>query len=115
MHRYHRNLGFPKGMQRPTGRVALSYSEHAREAAATDRYGHIELPETLALDNARLVEAYCDGQHRVVCGVWRLRYNEDLDLCIVANVKGWVVRTVWLNERGDTHATLDVSLYSIAV
>ena len=53
---YHTELGFPKDIVLPSGTFNLSYSYHAQNASYDDRYGQMNLPTTLNVDNAKLIE-----------------------------------------------------------
>lgn len=107
---FHRDIGFPKNITMLTGILRLSYSNHAKRAAHDDRYGIMELPETLDVTNGTPVEI--EVQNGVVVkAVYRAQYDHELDMVIVVQPDGFV-RTVWFNMRSDKHATLDHSKYS---
>lgn len=108
---YHRDIGFPSNLQRPTGRLRLRYGGHAREAAQTDRYGIIRLPECIDLDRAELIEAEANWGGIVSKAVVRVGYSAVYDLVLVVLPDGFV-KTVWLNERHDVHATLKYGRYA---
>lgn len=105
---YHTDVYLPfqlnlKGVLRPY------YTAHARQAAASDRYGTIILRDTLNLDSLKIVEVEIRAG-RAVKIVGRMPYNNWLDITIVITAAG-IVKTVWLNKKSDTHRTLDCSKY----
>ena len=107
---YHRDIGFPKNVKMLTGVLTLNHSHHARKAAYDDRYGIMELPETLDVTNGTPVEIEVVGE-RVVKAVYRAQYDDELDMVIVVQPDGFV-RTVWFNMRSDEHKTLDHTKYA---
>ena len=108
---YHADNRLPAGFVKPTHTVTVSYSGHARKAANTDRYGKMELPEFLCLKNAQVIEVGVENG-RVAKILFRTNYDENLDMCIVlVPGKSWFAKTVWYNEKTDTHSTLDRSKY----
>ncbi|GBG14824.1 pyridoxamine 5'-phosphate oxidase [Novimethylophilus kurashikiensis] len=91
------------------GRMKVSY--HASRAAQTDRYGLIDIPEYFDARKAKLIEVEVDhAAGKVTKRVYRQKYDEHHDLVLVITDK-WVLKTVWLNCRGDAHRTLDASKY----
>lgn len=110
---YHAEIGLPASFVAPTGVVCPKYSRHARAAAVTDRYGHMRLPSTICLSEATVIEVgYRNGRlHKIL---YRLKYNFDLDMCIVLIPGEWFAKTCWFNERTDLHRTLDRSRYAVA-
>ena len=107
---YHTEIGFPKNIQLPEGVFNLSYSYHAKNASYDDRYGHMSLPNTLNVDNAKLIEIEVEN-NEVVKGVYRTSYSDDLDLIIVMIPQTSFVKTVWFNKTTDTHTTLQAWKY----
>jgi hypothetical protein len=95
--------------------VPLQLSRHAIQAAASDRYGHCNVPAALQTDAATLVELELGPTGMPVKGLFRLDNQDGLnDLLIVVNldIASWgLVRTVWLNRKSDQHRTLDASRY----
>jgi hypothetical protein len=107
---YHKDLGLP-AVQLPTGKVQVTYTYHAQEAAKTDRYGHIFLASTLDLTNAETVEVtLVAGRLQKV--LYRMTYSKTCDVCMVVDVNTWKVITVWLNSKTDNHNTLQVHKYT---
>lgn len=110
---YHVEIGLPRDFVAPSGVIQPVYGKHAQAAACTDRYGQMVLPKLLPLDNGRIIEVgYREGRCSKI--LFRFKYNFDLDICIVLIPGTWFVKTVWFNERGDTHRTLDRSRYAVA-
>lgn len=110
---YHAEICLPKGFVAPTHVIRPVYSQHAIRAARSDRYGLMELPATISLRCAQVIEVgVLSG--RVSKILFRLQYDDTLDMCIVVIPGRWFVKTVWFNERTDSHATLDRSRYAAA-
>jgi antitoxin component of MazEF toxin-antitoxin module len=107
---FHRDVGFPKNVQMMTGVLNLRYSQHALRAAREDRYGIMELPETLDVTNGKPVEIEVEDG-RVVKSVYRASYDDEIDMVIVVQPDGFV-KTVWFNMKTDKHKTLDRSKYT---
>jgi len=107
---YHTELGFPKDIVLPSGVFNLSYSYHAKNASYDDRYGQMSLPNTLNVDNAKLIEIEVED-NQVVKGVYRTNYSDDLDLIVVMIPQTSFVKTVWFNKTTDTHKTLQTWKY----
>jgi hypothetical protein len=110
---YHKDVGFPKGLNGNVGVVSLRYSHHALEAAANDRYGRIVLPETLDTNKATLIEVEV-WAGRVTKAVYRTTadYQKDLILVIIPENNGGFVKTVWCNLKTDKHKSLRKHLYN---
>jgi hypothetical protein len=105
--------GLPKWFRKPTGVIRPTYSLHAKQAAAGDRYGYITLPETIDLAKFETVEVYLDTHltNKVSKAVIRGPLDKYRDLVLVIHPDGFV-RTVWVNLRSDKHFTLNVSKFS---
>lgn len=98
----------PAHSARFTGTFRAVYDNHALRAARDDRYGQIFLPQTLDIEASQIVEVETVN-NRAVKAVARLPYNDKLDLVLVIcdPMDGEIyVKTVWLNQRDDNHATL---------
>jgi len=108
---YHKDVFFPAPARNLQFSALLRYSAHARQAATTDQYGHIDLPAVFDSRKAVLVEAEVEGQ-KVVKAVYRQPYQGKQDLVLVINPEDRLVRTVWINRHGDAHRTLDRSKYA---
>lgn len=114
---YHVETGLPK-VKLP-GVVPLSYTQHARQAVLTDRYGLAKkLPKVVNIDAGTVFEIGLDTSGAVE--QYAVRFSADdnlfvgprsgLDLVLVLNRCGGVV-TLWFNESHDTHHTLNKSKY----
>ena len=108
---YHKDLGLPKSARSLQFAGFLTYSQHARDAAKTDRYGQVDLPTIFDSRNASLIEAGYDGE-KVVKTVYRQQYDRQHDLCIVLDPRTMRVITVWLNRLDDHHRTLQEDKYA---
>jgi hypothetical protein len=108
---YHADVFLPRRLKRPVFEGNLTYSAHALAEAENDRYGRIPLPAVFVALNATLIEvetAPYSGEVRKQ--VWRMPLDENRDIVLVFGCDGFV-RTVWFNERRDTHKTLNRSRY----
>lgn len=109
---YHKELGLPALAFRATARRP-HYTPHALTACLNDRYGQILPPASITLKAEQVVEVEVRGG-KVEKIVVRLPYNDRFDLVAALcnfSADSVTVKTVWLNERNDTHATLNRSLY----
>lgn len=111
---YHADIRLPNGYALPDRRVSLNWTRHADRARTTDRYAP-EIPrfETIPLSSFRTVEVGVEGS-KVVKVVIRGKWTANYDVVFVLIPNGtrpWTVKTVWINERNDSHATLDRSKY----
>lgn len=105
---FNRALGLPPGIERFTGTWKLEYTLHAKRASLSDRYGQITLPQTLRLVNSQIVEVEMVSG-RAVKAVVRIPHTDTHDLVLVVcdPMDGYLlVKTVWLNDKADEHATL---------
>lgn len=110
---YHKDIGFPKGANLPRGFqhvMKLRYGPHAIQAANTDRYGKLDLPPAIDIRKGELFEVGLTGNTVTKMAV-RMPYDQHIDLIIVFSPADGFVRTVWANEKGDKHRTLDRSRY----
>ena len=109
--RYHVDIGFPETLEQPMRGLMLWYSQHAWVEAQTEavRHGYqlwvpVTLPEGFTLVEATTLAG------RITSWVVRLRTESPYDVALVIRPDG-MVKTVWTNDRNDTHRTLDRSLY----
>ena len=112
---YHFQLGFPETLKiKDQYTFNLAYSKHALQAARTDRYGIMRLPESVIIPRNYIVEVESQDDVEADKIVFRIpyEYEEDLDLCIVVITDTQFVKTVWFNKLTDVHTTLDKSRYS---
>lgn len=108
---YHVEVGFPAWYRQPTGTIRPNYGHHSRFEAQVDRYGKVQLPETLDLSACKVIEIGVENG-RVAKTLFRTRLDERRDICIVITDTGFV-KTVWVNLRTDRHKTLDRSRYTV--
>ncbi len=112
---YHKDIGFPKGTRWPAGTFPLRYSQHALHEAGKDHFGDFStrLPPELDLAQAQVIEAQVDEERRVRLMVCRTRLDVKFDIVLVVQTSGtvWLVRTTYLNRRGDQHRTLNRARY----
>lgn len=110
---YHADIRLPDGFVAPTARVNLRWTSHADRARSNDRYGEIRKFQSATLARLSVVEVGVEAG-RVSKILFRGRYNDDLDVCMVLIPNGtapWTVKTVWINESKDSHTTLDKTKY----
>lgn len=111
---YHAEIGLPANFQAPRHVIRPRYSRHAVEAAQSDRLGTVELPATIALREAKVIEVGV-ANGRVSKILFRVSYNDTLDLCFVVIPGGsWFCKTIWLQEKSDLHKTLRRERYAVA-
>lgn len=111
---YHREKGFPEDVNLPRGFspvMRLRYGSHARLEALQDRYGDIKLPTTIDIRTGEIFEIGVVGSTVTKMGV-RFPYNDKLDFILIIQPADGFVRTVWANEKNDTHKTLNLSKYA---
>lgn len=90
--------------------VRLRYGTHARQEAFADRYGILDLPETIDIRKADIVEIGVTG-NTVTKIVARIPHDEKKDIVIVFLPADGFVKTVWANEKNDNHKSLNKSKY----
>lgn len=105
--RYHADLGIPDGIADPVVGAALVYTLHAHRAAVPDRV-QSRLPS--ALPPYTLVEVETTLDHQPLKWVVRCALDDTHDL-VLALTSEYLVKTVWVNEARDSHATLDHTKY----
>ncbi len=110
---YHTEVGIPdqvKSQVRQTGLVVPKYSQHAQDVAAQRA---IELPDLIDYTKCRPVEIETKRDGTIKKVVYCTSYVDDpkRELVLVVHPADNFVRTVWLNQTEDQHATLDRSLY----
>ena len=108
---YHRDVYIPKSIHIPEFKFSPIYTEHALDAAEQDRYGKIRLPLILDLHSSEVIELETDQRESIIKAVYRQPYNNTYDLVLVFSVPSWRVKTVWLNNKNDTHTGLDYTSY----
>jgi hypothetical protein len=110
---YHVEIGLPKGFVAPVHVIRPVYGRHAQRAATNDRYGTMSLPTMLCLGTGKVIEVGIVGR-RISKILFRFKYDDTLDMCIVLIPGSWFAKTVWFNERADSHRTLDRTRYAAA-
>jgi hypothetical protein len=109
---FHADVWFPPQLQAfmPKASIKLIWSKHAIAALWNDRYGICQAPLFVHPKESRAVEVEFDGK-KVIKVLYRTRYDNTRDLCIVVMPETGVVKTAWVNLVCDTHKTLDSSKY----
>lgn len=110
---YHADIRLPDWYVAPTERVTLKWSDHALKAARSDRYGDIPQFDNIPLFAFETIEIETCEDY-VTKYVMRGHWTADLDVVFVLIPMGkrpWLVKTVWINKRNDSHGTLDRSRY----
>lgn len=111
---YHKDIGFPNDIQMPRGFnpvMDLRYGSHAKDAARDDRYGQMRLPQRIDVRKGETVEIGVTGK-TVTKMVIRFSYNDTLDMVMVIIPASGFVKTVWFNQKNDTHKTLNHAKYA---
>ena len=112
---YHVNVFLPADLKDslPRGIFKLCYTDHAKRAAASDRYGQTPLPDKINTFYAKVIEVETDTVGRVNKVVYRVPVSFTMDLClaVIPQRNSFVVKTVWQNESSDAHKTLNVYRY----
>lgn len=107
---YHYLTGFPGTVTLPA-QLAVEYTQHAKRAAADDRYGAIPLRNVLDMRAAKVIEIERIGE-RTVKVVVRMPLDNQRDICYAIALGGIpTVKTVWINLKSDVHRTIDLSRY----
>lgn len=117
---YHIKLGLPKTLKLPQGRKPIKFTHHAKDAARNDRYGNFShyLPLHTHLDPncAELVEIETVDGITPTKVVYRLPLAPNSDKVLVLALAPYdnyyVAKTAWLNEKSDSHRTLNLRRYS---
>ncbi len=116
---YHKLIFVPEFVAEVLDRMAaenavfeLQYSSHALKAAGQDIYEEIILPTRLYTARAEWFEVEVED-HRITKVVYITDYCEEFNLIIVILVDSGIVKTVWLNEKSDTHVTLRRANYDV--
>lgn len=113
---FHREVFWPANqLTRWQGKqINFSFSRHALLACLNDRYGGIIPPKSIVFDANKAFELEINGG-RVEKIVVRLGYNatHDISISFIPDGDGaGLVKTVWLNDKGDGHGTLNRKLYA---
>lgn len=109
---YHREIGFPESLVlKEHYSVAPKYTKHANEAAKNDRYMKIELPNSFYFLKRDIIEVLTEDDVKVSKLVFRLKYSDKYDICVVLMPDTNIIKTVWLNKAVDLHTTLNIDKY----
>lgn len=106
---YHPKVWMPD-MNLRTGNLDLLYSEHALTVNQRNFVRPLNLPKTINFARCQIVEVEVVGGVPVKV-VARMPYDMSMDICMPIRLEDMLVKTVWLNRRGDNHITLDRSKY----
>jgi len=109
---YHAEIGIPTSVPVRFGKLNLRYSRHALQAANSDRYGLINLPEVLDTDKAKVIEVEVAADGLVEKVLYRVPHCGTCDLVIAVIPYDSFVKTVWLNKKNDGHKTLNKANYN---
>ena len=101
---YHKLVFLPK-INKPDADYPCVYTQHAREASLTDKYGVIILPKSYNLANSDIIELEINNND-ISKLVIRTEYNEEFDLSLVISLTTGKIKTAWLNRKEDNHETL---------
>lgn len=111
---YHKELGFPQNITLPKGPIRLVWSNHAKQEAASDKYGKIAISEQIVIDPYRIFEIEVNEMGELVKFLYRTRHDAKNDIVYAIFARENVVKTVWLNRRSDKHSTLQREKYAYA-
>lgn len=117
---YHKEIFLPATATALHGKVVeLSYTHHAKLALVNDRYfnqtdSSFRPPFIFEINKDNLIEIETNTAGRIVKYVVRLPYDSkfDIALALIPDLSRAVVKTVWLNDRTDTHNSLNKELYA---
>jgi hypothetical protein len=112
MELYHADIRLPDGFRLPARLVELNWTRHADAARFNDRYGEIPYLPIVNLALCKVIEVGLEGRRvRKVVVRTSLTDTHDVVLVLIPGPNEWTVKTVWVNERNDSHRTLDRSRY----
>lgn len=109
---FHKDVFIPDFAKVPLHEGALRYSRHACNVTVSNgQLEDIPLPPTFVASNATLVEVELNPTTgEVEKQVWRQPLDDKRDMCFPM-LRGGFVKTVWINDRTDQHATLQRQRY----
>lgn len=127
---YHVELGFPD-VEKPTGIYDVEATQHAKQESNNDRYGGFNLPTRVNLteemykrDPKEVTGGECGEQTiphvfeitvehgRVVKLGARTHYDDERDIVLIIKPDENLLKTAWINVKGDAHHTLDEDKYA---
>ena len=111
---YHCEVGFPATLKLPRGAFFLRYSPHAERAARDEGVYSSSLPAYVDTRLALPIEVETNERGEAVKVVYRMVFppKKGMDIVLVVLLKGYLVKTLWLNSQRDSHATLNRTLYT---
>ena len=111
---YHREIFMPSIVRElPPRTLRPEVTAHAKKAAASDRYGALNIPASVTFKGSDVVEAeFTDKKLSKL--VVRLPYDATRDAIYAIGFDSGRVflKTVWFNLKSDGHATLRRHLYA---
>jgi len=109
---FHKDVFIPDFAKKPLFEGKVTYARHAQNVSSgANGIAALNLPEEFHAANATLVEAEVNpATGEVEKQVWRVPFDEQNDLCFPMMANGFI-KTVWLNSRTDSHATLRRTRY----
>ena len=110
---YHTDQFVPPAIRaqvRTTGKVAPIYSQHAIDQS--HKY-QVVLPNVIDFTKCEPFEIETKKDGTIIKVGYRTRYQHapKSDLILIIHPSNNYVRTVWVNQIDDQHASLDVSIY----
>lgn len=117
---YHKEIFMPEKFKKIFHNLTLdlTYSRHAQRACTDDRNGMILPPRQVKIEANQIIEIETNNFGAAVKLVVRQPYDEENDLliamCPEIGVKEGFVKTCWLNQKNDGHATLKREVYATA-
>jgi hypothetical protein len=126
---YHREIGFPD-VEKPTGKFDVEATSHARQESNNDRYGGFNLPTRVNLTQAmyerdpkeatgeekgeetvpHIFEITVEDGDVVKLGA-RTHYDDERDIVLIIKPFENLLKTAWINVKGDAHHTLNREKY----
>ncbi len=110
---YHTDLYVPPAIRaqvRRTGKVVPTYSQHAID---TSYERQVVLPDLIDFTKCEPFEIETKRDGTIIKVGYRTRYQHapKSDLIVIIQPHDNYVRTAWVNQTDDKHATLDISIY----
>lgn len=109
---YHKLIGFPSTLIINSDyKILVTYTQHAKNEAKKDRYGDIVLPQLVKFKKEDIIEIETSDNIIVDKVLIRIQYDEKYDICLAILLGIGLVKTLWLNDKKDSHKTLDKNKY----
>lgn len=113
---YHTDIYVPQAIRaqvRRTGKVAPIYSPHAIDQSVERK---VVLPSVIDFTKCEPFEIETKRDGTIIKVGYRTRYQHapKSDLIVIIHPSNNYVRTAWVNQTTDQHATLDISIYEKA-